>query len=1839
MNSYFELFNEPNKFAEKPGFEEGLPGLVYGYQRFYVASDFIEADSSDEKLIKKKLILKQVLDSLWFNNKTVLDIGANAGFFSIFAALKGAKEVTAIDMDKEYIELFRRIQNFYNFKNIKILNENLLNFNERSDLVLAFAMVHWLYSCTADYGNLNKVIAKLSSLTNDILLIEWIEPNDNAIQFFKHIEFNKEIITGPYNKESFEEALKIHFYAFKPIEFISSTRILYLAVKRPEIIQQLQEQKGFFDFWEFFSELNENDYQYLILKNWDLFISNIDFFNDSTIEILADENTIDSFDIYFTKVKQIVDDKFIQYSIPITLNNKQLNLNIKIIKLTSNYIPISFQRQLLQNKQRNKSFYTISSNDLALYSLFSMIYHKGVASNNLINVFEELSIITKFQIPPDKLPDFSYITKILNDEDIILKDYNSLLDINALIYLYPPENVINSRILDDSSNKIYQSRVYLINNKIIKQSNENLAVREYNFLKNFNSTLFPKVYNLDYDDKNNSFFEMEFIEGYNLQNFNQFHSELNESEKDNFYKELLNILKELFNNKIIHRDINPKNIIVRNKKPVLIDFGWAIKFDEEFYTPQGLGENYAAPDKKNDIYSMGKIISELDKDNKFEKLSSTMINLYNSVEIKNIDKLFEIYEKIIHNKSNKPNPLVTIIIPCHNNLNLTKQCISSIYENTPLETFNLIAIDNNSSDGTQDYFNKLKSKYNNFKFIRNNQNLTFAKANNNIVKIANTDLILFLNNDTIVTKNWLNSLIDEINSDKNIAAVGSLLLYPDTELIQHCGVKLGTFQGKKLFYHIHQLRNYKYIPHSTNTYELNFITAACMLTKKEIFEKVNSFDENYQNGFEDIDLCLKFKENNYKIKYCGKSIVYHYESQTEGRNDHNEENYQLLLTKWNNKLVAEESEQESAINLMDIWLRTDLKKETNNKEIIEDLLKIAQIRNCKQEIQEFESLLKNINDSSLKKSPATNFNIKASIIIPVFNNLSFTQTCIRKIEENTPNIYELIIINNNSSDGTYEYLENLKSQKQNLKIIHNKENLGFAKACNLGAKQAEGNILVFLNNDVEVELGWLEKAIEKFENNENIGIIGAKLLYPDRTIQHCGIYFERTPGTYLVWGQHSHRNKPETAPEVNYETEPDAVTGACLFIKKEIFQKVNGFDESYPMYFEDTDLCFKVREIGYKIIYSPEITAIHYEAQTIKNQAKINELNINSSKIFYQKWYKQVNSLLFNTLIEKQVGNFVYLKKDFIPDFNNQAQIEQFVIMMLSHIPFYAHFGGVGDALLLLTTFYDEENNGIIFSFPGNLQTMENFFKKFPNLKIYFVPWENNYYTEVYFRAIFPKLNNFKGMGITPENWNNELEWNSELNIFEKYKIKANPDWAKEFKTEKITEPQVIIAPKGSLIGMPTWKKNKINPDWFQQILNYLKENKITPIIIGTPDESQEYPVDETCIDKRSYDFREQMQLIASSDLCIAADSWHKTFAALCGINTIVFQAQRTEDFKNIQDSSEFVFIKPWRNLKLVRNINEFKIIFRKLFFNEDIPSNIFLPCTSLSKRFWTTDYNKIKTVLLKCPPAIGDALNLTAIVRSLKEQFPHLIISVSGNNLVGEIFLHNPDVNGFVITGSQQEFAVESISDKTVDYNNIIARLPEYYNRMPFIDILGNLAGVKVTNKNINYFIQDDEIIDAKEILKDFKNKNLVGIHLISTKDIYRSYPHRKNLIIRLINEDFAVVNFGKEKVNFEHPGFYDCASNNLTLRQQIAIASLCNSFITIDSAFFHLAHNYFNKPTLLIAGPTNPKLISNPDKKFIIVRNNKINCFNCYWSKACKIECMNNLSVDEILNKFSLI
>lgn len=232
-------------------------------------------------------------------------------------------------------------------------------------------------------------------------------------------------------------------------------------------------------------------------------------------------------------------------------------------------------------------------------------------------------------------------------------------------------------------------------------------------------------------------------------------------------------------------------------------------------------------------------------------------------------------------------PHLSIVVPVHNCRDLTRACFDSLGRTVRVE-HEVIVVDDASGDETRGYLESLGSPY---RVIRQEMNRGFAASVNRGGREARSGRILFLNNDTVLTPGWLEPMLELLDSDDSVGAVGNVQVNPRTGLVDHAGV---FFDLDGMPTHAH--KNRRHPPRGTCT-ERRAVSAACFLMRTELFGRFSGFDEDYRNGMEDIDLCVRLGLAGYRILVANRSVILHHVSQSPGRHDHNETNSRLFAVR------------------------------------------------------------------------------------------------------------------------------------------------------------------------------------------------------------------------------------------------------------------------------------------------------------------------------------------------------------------------------------------------------------------------------------------------------------------------------------------------------------------------------------------------------------------------------------------------------------------------------------------------------------------------------------------------------------------------------------------------------------------------------------------------------------------------------------------------------------------------------------------------------------------------------------------------------------------------------
>lgn len=480
-------------------------------------------------------------------------------------------------------------------------------------------------------------------------------------------------------------------------------------------------------------------------------------------------------------------------------------------------------------------------------------------------------------------------------------------------------------------------------------------------------------------------------------------------------------------------------------------------------------------------------------------------------------------------------PKISIVVPMYNTPEkYFKELLESITEQT-YENWELCLADGSpeKAEYLEDLIQPLGDK---IKYKLLSENKGISGNSNEALKLATGDFIALLDHDDIIPKFALYEIVKTINENPDVD-----FIYTDEDKILEENEKRISPHFKQ-DYAIDTLRSYNYICHFS-------------IFKKELMDKLGGFNSEF-DGSQDYDLILRATEQAKHIVHIPK-ILY---------------NWRISSTSVASGAAAKPYAYEAA------------------KRAILASIERHGIQGAKVEDSRIIGLYK--VTYPVKGEP------KISIIIPNKDHKKDLKRCIKSILKSTYKNYEIIIVENNSKEKNifkyYKKLEknpNIKIEKCEMSIFN------YSKLNNFGASKASGEYFVFLNNDTKIITNnWLETIISNCQREE-IGAIGAKLIYKNKRIQHAGVVLNLT-GTagHVNWNEKE--NNPGYFGRIMIQQNVSAVTGALLGVSKKIFEQVNGFDETFPIAYNDVDFCLKIQDIGKLITYNPYIEAYHYESKS-----------------------------------------------------------------------------------------------------------------------------------------------------------------------------------------------------------------------------------------------------------------------------------------------------------------------------------------------------------------------------------------------------------------------------------------------------------------------------------------------------------------------------------------------------------------------------------------------------------------------------------------------------------------
>lgn len=479
-------------------------------------------------------------------------------------------------------------------------------------------------------------------------------------------------------------------------------------------------------------------------------------------------------------------------------------------------------------------------------------------------------------------------------------------------------------------------------------------------------------------------------------------------------------------------------------------------------------------------------------------------------------------------------PLISILVPVYNTPEeFLKQMIQSVRKQTYGNWELCIANANPTNETVAEILRISSTKDTRIKVKDVSENEGIAQNTNAALAVATGDYIGLLDHDDLLTPDALYEVVKAINENDR-----PQVLYSDEDkvtmdLSEHFQPHMKPDYNKDL------LRSNNYITH--------FFVADRMLV-----EEVGGEDGEY-NGAQDYDLILKCTERAKGIAHIPR-ILYH----------------------WRVHKASTADNPASKMYAFDA-----------GKRAIEDHLKrcgeIGEVSHEKD--LGFYRVKYQVQGSPL-----------ISIIIPNKDQVESLDKCLKSIEKSSYKNYEIIIVENNSTeDATFVYYKKIESDK--IRIVYWSDEFNYSAINNFGVKHARGDYLLLLNNDVEViTTDWLEELTANCQRKD-VGIVGARLYYPDDTIQHAGIVIGigGVAGALFVGMPRMFTGYLHKAA---IQQDLSAVTAACMMVKRSAYEELGGLEEELKVAFNDVDFCLRARDKGYLVVYDPNVELYHFESKS-----------------------------------------------------------------------------------------------------------------------------------------------------------------------------------------------------------------------------------------------------------------------------------------------------------------------------------------------------------------------------------------------------------------------------------------------------------------------------------------------------------------------------------------------------------------------------------------------------------------------------------------------------------------
>lgn len=506
-------------------------------------------------------------------------------------------------------------------------------------------------------------------------------------------------------------------------------------------------------------------------------------------------------------------------------------------------------------------------------------------------------------------------------------------------------------------------------------------------------------------------------------------------------------------------------------------------------------------------------------------------------------------------------PKISIIVPTFNtDLGFLKEMIDSVVYQS-YSNWELCLADGSTNDKVYDYVKELQKTEDRVKINRLKENYGISGNTNEALKMTTGEYVALFDHDDVLTLDALYEIVNQMQETHYD------VVYTDEDKLDN-GTKKYMDPNLKPDFNIDLLTSHNYITHF-------------FVVKSEIINGIGGFRSEY-DGSQDYDLIFRCVENAKTIYHIPK-VVYH----------------------WRMHSASTAANPESKMYCYDA-----------GKRAIEAHYKRIGVEAKVVMLTPLYGMYHSIY--STKDNPLV------SIIIPNKDHKDILKTCVDSLYEvNEYKNFELIIVENNSeTKEIFDYYDELKKKHDNVKVVNYKGEFNFSAINNFGVQSAEGNYILFLNNDTQMIKKDSLKEMVGCILREDVGVVGAKLLYADDTIQHAGViigYGHFAGHAFAGLDNDDYGFMLRTRVNCDYS----AVTGACLMVKKDLFEKVGGFSTDFKISCNDIDLCFKIRELGKVILFDTFSLWHHFESKSRGYDEKSKEKMERFEKeaaMFKKKW-------------------------------------------------------------------------------------------------------------------------------------------------------------------------------------------------------------------------------------------------------------------------------------------------------------------------------------------------------------------------------------------------------------------------------------------------------------------------------------------------------------------------------------------------------------------------------------------------------------------------------------------